>query len=519
MAHALVVCSDSKLFLQQGMDYDQLSDEKVNNVLLYKKYIFVCEKLTNHIHVIDLVQTNDNYEFVTRRKLKVSNTCISSACIGLDRNQKPVLVWYDNIEKRVFLIDIELFLEQDNDRVRIIDLKCECDFDDYNKQYLFYKDMFFYLIGTKYEVTTCLVFSPDWNHFGSFDMGEDHVLNPFLVGKDIWYASNTRLVRLDTTTKAKTILYTCSDKISAFTLTSENKIFIMTSNKVIAACLTNSETGNARLEVVEFIKEHLVSKHICEYVLLGFGLDFRHELSCLTDCHVHTFFNDQLNANERWYMSVLSQLSKYVFNFDVEYLRKLLPRVFGIESLHQNQECLYMGNDIADISNIPRCMFKKCTNFQLLDHDMYSLASLHDCQFARFVREFSMTAGMQVMPTHAFSGKYHITLPRHGKGWHHNIENVPNDECEVTYFVCTNVNEFGGSFFYYRHPSSHKIHAIPDINYTMKKFFLTSNPLNPLWHAIGSFTAIRLSIGFSKLSDMVGKSPWYGLHASPNKIF
>jgi len=80
-----------------------------------------------------------------------------------------------------------------------------------------------------------------------------------------------------------------------------------------------------------------------------------------------------------------------------------------------------------------------------------------------------------------------------GRGWHNNETQLY--QRPHTSFRTYSVRTTGGTFFFYKHPVSGKIHAVHDIDKSINVFHLTPRP-NSFWHAIGSFQGNRLSIGF-----------------------
>lgn len=98
---------------------------------------------------------------------------------------------------------------------------------------------------------------------------------------------------------------------------------------------------------------------------------------------------------------------------------------------------------------------------------------------------------------HCVTGCFFVYNPGHGMGWHHNIDTAHFRNTDRWYMVRSNDDSFGASFFLYRHPITHLIHYVPDVNNTIKHFRLSFDTNSPLWHAVVSFRAVRVSFGVS----------------------
>jgi hypothetical protein len=109
--------------------------------------------------------------------------------------------------------------------------------------------------------------------------------------------------------------------------------------------------------------------------------------------------------------------------------------------------------------------------------------------FSMFVNN-SQKLGLNV------TGKLYLYPAKSGMGWHTNLEDPRNIHSIRCYLLYT--TEDNSSFFFYKHPISGLIHAIPDRNGYANVFDM-GHPQSPLWHAIynNSHTAQRLSIGIA----------------------
>ena len=96
-------------------------------------------------------------------------------------------------------------------------------------------------------------------------------------------------------------------------------------------------------------------------------------------------------------------------------------------------------------------------------------------------------------PMYPMSGPFYYYAKGHGMGWHTNQTQVR--ETLHTNFRCYFVKTTGGTFFFYRHPASKRIHAVHDVDATVNIFQLDDDP-NFFWHAIGAVSGNRLSVGY-----------------------
>lgn len=91
------------------------------------------------------------------------------------------------------------------------------------------------------------------------------------------------------------------------------------------------------------------------------------------------------------------------------------------------------------------------------------------------------------------SGHFYHYPNGHGMGWHTNLTQL--EVRPSLGFRCYFVRTTGGTFFFYRHPVTHKVHAVHDVDYSVNVFHLTPEP-RLFWHAVGSVSGDRFSIGY-----------------------
>jgi hypothetical protein len=96
------------------------------------------------------------------------------------------------------------------------------------------------------------------------------------------------------------------------------------------------------------------------------------------------------------------------------------------------------------------------------------------------------------------TGKLFVYPPNHHLGWHTNLETHVNYRTFRCYIVfLENERCEPESFFLYRHPISHLIHAVPDRHGYANIFYLGSRK-RPLWHAVVNPSSVkRVSVGLA----------------------
>ena len=386
------------------------------------------------------------------------------------------------------------------------------------------------------KIETCiLIYAPDRSLFGKRIVSGYRMVQPLIVGYHVYFCSGSSLYIYDLLTEKLQpwLEHPKRHDICTFTMVTDPRVpphaslpaidvlFFVDKHNQLYGCM-NSDT---QYPLDACLHPQWIGVLPCKGIVRSivssqFGLDYRHPLSPLSESGVRTYYIDQMTLDELSLRDMLVEFSKkvyhsklarqHLFDFVSNDTARIYPKTF--RDLYKG---IYIGNDIQAILHPPRFMFARHTNYQHLLQDMGHILNdpneLYDfpehlpVERQRTIlrlREFFKDRGIYKMPGHQLSGMIHIIFPNHGKGWHHNIESVPQEEVDVVYFVCTDHSWYGGSFFFYRHPRSKKIHAVPDIQGTMKKFYLQSDPAKVLWHAIGSFTALRISLGLSKKRDM-----------------
>lgn len=407
---------------------------------------------------------------------------VTASAIGEDRFRNDVLYMYTdtyNLIKLPFRDDDSGFLMDDVATIKISSL----GFEGFECRTLKCTDMFLFAFGP----SSVKIIAPDYRPFGQ-RLYEHPMTHITLIGKDCYFVSDKALMKWDMTTNKYTRMHTfekpacvCLSATRAHAI-SNNELF--TFDRTPDAFTLNS--------VEPFVHTSIPNT----FTYSEHGTDFNHA-SELTKTSVPTIYRDQMDSNEQWMSNVLCKVAGTVYTsgrFDLSVNHMPLSAI--------RYDTIFVGNDAFDVPVPPRCMFHKSSNYQHISKDMTSLIHMNN-EYSRILKDQIMNAGgMKILPTHKLSGLFHLIWPTYAKGWHHNIESVPKRTVDVVYFVATDINVYGGSFFYYRHPVSHAIHAVPDINGTMKFFLLNNNAQNPLWHAIASFTARRVSLGLSRLCDM-----------------
>lgn len=413
---------------------------------------------------------------------------LSDIVVAHTCNFEKIVAFVDNDTRQLQYYQIDL-------NNNLINKTCvSLNFNDKVHTILF-QDGFFYLLcnNQNNSSTNIIVLRPDFEFFGKLSCA-NYMEQALMVGKDIYYLADGNIETFDLLKKERHIVH--RGKISSFTM-NEKSIFLYDNNRFIELSrsdLSQSLVSDFDLSIVASCK-HMTSSE--------FGNDFRHSLSAMTECVVRTFFAPQLDRNLKSILDILCELSINIFSSPKNFkaVEDIHTGIINFNNFRDINKQIIFGKDVYDIVNPPSQMFEKYYNYQFILKDMESIFNMKDTKRKMAYNKFLKAKGIDINYSYYMSGQYHLFHPMHAKGWHNNIESVPKKQSDVVYFVATNQNEYGGSFFLYRHPYSKAIHAVPDIHGTMKQFFLQSSHKNPLWHAIGSFTATRLSIGYSKRSD------------------
>lgn len=343
------------------------------------------------------------------------------------------------------------------------------------------QDSFVFLISVSGSIH---ILTPLFNQFGRRDM---NVVprHPKLIGTKMFFLDEKECFRsYDLVTRTlKDVFESCT-----FFSYVDQKYFVLQNNELKSLCC--SDMISLEFSILWFVSLH--------------GYDIRDSSSSYNFSYVQTFFPFEMDPNLENIMMNLCKVAKTIYSRD-DLKRGIVHKPqASYPFLRDPYTTCYYGNDVNSISTIKESFFHKHTNYQDILCDMVSI-------YFKSAKNNSMKEvetlieqyGLDFNPNYILSGRMHLTWPMRGKGWHHNIENVPNHHVDVLYFVTTDQNSYGGSFFFYRHPHSCLIHAVPDIHATMKSFKLVSNKESPLWHAIGSYSAHRISWGLSRRAHMI----------------
>lgn len=155
--------------------------------------------------------------------------------------------------------------------------------------------------------------------------------------------------------------------------------------------------------------------------------------------------------------------------------------------------------DLPEILDPPPEVFADITQYQSSPHRKIPLAILPSTpERDALWKEFQQWRHEEIEQKHRLSvtGQLYWYPPDHHLGWHTNLEDPNNIRSYRAYAVF--VTQDNQSFFLYRHPVSHALHAVPDRHATCNLFCL-GTPRKPLWHAVinPSTTTQRLSLGLA----------------------
>lgn len=157
-------------------------------------------------------------------------------------------------------------------------------------------------------------------------------------------------------------------------------------------------------------------------------------------------------------------------------------------------ECVNFCNDIAQIMTPEKRLFNNLMSVQYMLRNILVLFHSKDDKMIELLDPLKVLLERSDFK-YDTSGFLHLCLPKHGMGWHNNIENLKdtsNCSAKRYYLLHSSCDTFGSSFFLYRHPISGFLHFIPDLTNTMKEFDIS---LDPFWHAFYSNSSIRMSLG------------------------
>jgi hypothetical protein len=212
-------------------------------------------------------------------------------------------------------------------------------------------------------------------------------------------------------------------------------------------------------------------------------------------------------------LSALDEISNYVFKNDWT-LYKDLRLEQGTKNIcsakkYDLLEVIEPHDEVFDdILNLQEIVGKKIHISQLIVED--EVKSEHDA-IIDLLTEIEKQVQRRALRV---SGHLYLYPPQSALGWHTNLEEPYNHNTVRCYIVNTTKNN--ETFFFYRHPISKLIHAVPDRK-GFANIFCLGNTSSPLWHAVynDSVDTQRLSLGiafhqyrlgaFHKLKDTIAE--------------
>lgn len=508
------------LFGKEHTDIISFEDNTIlhtfhNNDLIggiyYKNHIIVHKK--DYIVLYYIVSNQNELRLTEVSKIPCKYICLTKPCI-VSTLTSPV---YTFVTSNTCIIQIPLDINNLN-RLMFGTLMKYYIIDNlgYEIKYITHQDMYIYSI--QYDNTSCkyylVILEPSIKVFGKIELPEFNK-EPLLVGKNLYYITTKNDIA-NFCLLEKNISYINTSSIDGiihtFTILDTDEYFIL-SEKYIGL-YTHIDNKLVSVKSYDNIKNYT------KYIIPDEDTDYSNHMCNLNNCLVKTYYKNQLNADCKSICEIMTETASIIYRS--EKLKKLCnnhanarSRVIKISQFRPNQNGVYFASSLKDIIKPSENIFKRPHNYQHMLNDMIHFVDDEDMSIyplinkdafnnenIDMIKQFVIQKGVFILPYYEMSGRFHYIIPNYAKGWHHNIESVPDKLCDVIYFVATDVSEYGGSFFLYRHIVSKKIHAVPDIHGTMKQFFLRSDINSPLWHAIFSFKAHRLSVGFSKKRDL-----------------
>lgn len=471
-------------------DIKRLSDESTSSLLSYDGQFF---KVNNDNIIKDIS----------------SGVCLTNVHAGIvaileNRFGDVMLTSLRKSQKNGYL-ELTIYDDQNEKTLRLRN-----PFPDSYPVSILQQDLFLYVIMEDTTNSEVAIYCPSYNLFGQKVLNVK-VKNPIILGYKLYYinCASYNIECYDLLYNSYEIVLKSKDEMrpSCFCVDKNNCMFIMNNRHFLVTLKDINKNG---VEPSIIWEGNIECTQINQIMLADFGQDHMHKGSDLATSHVKTYYADQMNHDELSLRKIMMDFSETLYDDDG--LNEDVMNIMNNESknvpLHglcrgNVYNNIFVGDDVHDLFNIPENMFKSYRNYQHINKLMAAFYNDYD-DYERVSKNIQKIkdSGINILPRHVFSGKFHLIYPGHGKGWHHNIESVPQKDVRVLYFVCTDKSHFGGSFFLYRHPVSGLIHAVPDVNGTMKEFYLQSHPDKVLWHAIGSFTARRVSMGLSHRQHM-----------------
>lgn len=361
-----------------------------------------------------------------------------------------------------------------------------------NIEWLIQQDGFYYILSSNNNESYINILTPDFRNIGQVKL--PNIIHKFLmIGFHCVYTLNNKLIYFDLIHKEiyKTLeYYTDENYISTSFIIYLNNLYIFSSKKGIL--------------IVNYPNyEELVFDNTINTIIDTDKDSFNDALSSLTKSYVKTDLYNNIKPELSIFSRIILEIYSILHTFEQkelnDYITKLnlySPFPFITKEIYKT---MIIASKPKDFFYPKSQIFNNHNCCQLYLNAMSTITNLP------FVKE--ILAKYNIIDTSSIDNEYfipglfHTCWPKNGMGWHHNIDNVDFKKSTAYYFVCVDKDDYGGSFFLYKHPISGHIHAIPDIHGSMKTFIIVSDIENPFWHSIISLTNKRLSLGISPMSD------------------
>jgi PKHD-type hydroxylase len=298
------------------------------------------------------------------------------------------------------------------------------------------------------------MFGPDWKIIDKFDTGRYFCHDLVVIGHEIYFADATNtILKLNIVTREIEEVWTI-DPVSP-------------DLRKICRGLSISTDGNVRVGTHDFKGNYFVVDPIYKKQIT---VD---ETPCCIKRLDAIDFNDETSIFKQSYTLTLPS---YTFHHTTNTILNNLKKVHK----HQNHE----GSEFPSIK-------------EFLNPDLSSGGDLQN----NINSSLHVPCLEKKVPLPHYlveSGPFFFYPKGHAINWHTNTFHLEYDENIFKYRIYT-VSTTGNSYFLYRHPKSHKIHVIKDIDETSLVFNLCPGG-EKFWHAVITMTGSRLSYGvkFSK---------------------
>lgn len=342
-------------------------------------------------------------------------------------------------------------------------------------------DRFFFmcprLVGRAKETSTIQVWNPrDWSMIDEYDIGGWYCHDLVIMGHEIYFCDALNSVcKLNMVTRCVSSVYTIPGAVlegrhicRALSINSDGEFVASTPMKP-SGCIIFTKDKKFEIEIINI------------------------SATMITRIDGEDYNNSDSKIRRSWVRTIPAASNKF-FSKMIEPSDELLSVVqnheFSTEGIeHQVTESLSNTFSPTSIDEFLNPLFDNMSHHMSYIGHNEKRTILDNPDFKDLILPDEFL-GSNV---YELSGHFYHYPRGHGMGWHTNISQI--EMRPSTGFRCYFVRTTGGTFFFYRHPFSNKIHAVHDVDYSVNVFHLTPAPVF-FWHAVGSILGDRFSIGY-----------------------